>query len=197
MGKLIVYAVDTETTNLSEEVGDIIEISLLRTSDMQQKTWWIKPTNPDGIDDGALKVNGYLREDLLWQTDAGKEKFKLLDEVLPQIENWVYDDGEVPFNRILAGHNVSFDEKFIKKAWQKIGCVDTYPFSSYGMLIDTKSLTLFYDWMNGLHNEKYNLGACIKKFGLEKRKYHGAEEDTKSAYDLLMHLSKAFNKEIK
>lgn len=190
MGKLVLYVVDTETTNLSPDIGDIIEVSFLRTSDNDQKTWYIKPTNPDGIDDGALKVNGYNRDDLLWKTKAGREKFRLLDDVLPEIENWICDDGAKIFDRILCGHNVNFDQKFLQSAWKKAKCDDTYPFSSYGMLIDTKGLALFFDWVSGQNNERYNLSACIKKFGLEQRKAHGAIDDVKMANDLLMHFAK-------
>jgi len=45
------------------------------------------------------------------------------------------------------------------------------------------------------NNEKYNLIACIKKFGLEQLKAHGAANDTKMAYNLLMHVAKQIKKE--
>ena len=82
MAKFTVYVLDTETTGLDPVKNDIIEISILRLGDkQQQKTWWMKPINLDNIDDGALKVNGVSKDDLLWKTASGKEKYKVVDEV--------------------------------------------------------------------------------------------------------------------
>lgn len=187
MGKLSVYVLDCETVNLDPNKGDIIELSILRTSDMEQKTWFIKPTRIDGIDDGALKVNGAKREDLLWQTQEGREKYRLLTDVLPEVENFICDDGSKINDRILAGQNIKFDEAHLLKAWEIAGCKDSYPFSGYGMLIDTKCLALFFDWINGENNESYSLKNLIKKYGIEKQKLHAASDDVKMTHKVLLH----------
>jgi len=186
MGKLSVYVIDTETTSLSSEKGDVVEVSILRTNDMEQKTWFIKPTRIDGIEDGALKVNGIKKEDLLWQTQEGKEKYRLLEDVLPEIENFICDDGAKINDRILAGQNIAFDQGWLKDMWLRAGCKDSYPFSGYGMLIDTKCLALFFDWTNGENNESYSLKNLIKKYGVEKKRLHSANDDTMMTYELLM-----------
>ncbi len=193
MSKLIVYCVDTETTSLDNTKGDIIEISFIRTTDLSQKTWHIKPNRPENIEDEALKKNGANKDELLWKTAAGKEKYRLIDDVLPEIENWIAEDNSSVFDRVLVGHNVRFDSEYMKSAWKQAGCMDTYPFSTFGTEIDTKGLVLFYDWIMGQNNKKYNLSACIKKFGLTQLKAHGAADDTKMAYDLLMHIASKIN----
>lgn len=194
MGKLSLYLCDVETTNINPDKGDIIEISFLREFDGQQRTWFIKPTAPENIEDTALKINGADKEDLLWHTEAGRKKYRLLEEVLPEIENWIADDNSNVYDRLLVGHNINYDYLAIKHSWAIANCKDSFPFSYYGPLIDTKCLALFYDWMRGENNEKYNMGACIKKFGLEKRKLHSAEQDTRSVYDLIMFFAKEFGK---
>ena len=195
MGKLIMYSVDTETTSLDETKGDIIEISFIRTTDLSQKTWWIKPMNPENIEDEALRKNGANKDDLLWKTAAGKEKYRLIDDVLPEIENWIAEDNSKIYDRLLSGHNIRFDANFMKSVWKRAGCEDTYPFAKFGREVDTMGLALFYDWIMEQNNEKYNLIACIKKFGLEQLKAHGAANDTKMAYNLLMHVAKQIKKE--
>ena len=187
MGKLIAYVVDTETTSLDATKGDIIEISLLRTSDMQQKTWNMKPAKPDNIQDAALKVNGISKDDLLWKTAAGKSKYRLVHEVLPEIENWVADDGCKIYDSVLVGQNISFDQGFLLSCWGNAECMDSYPFSKYGNTIDTKGLALFFDWINGENNERYSLSALIKKYGLEKRSAHNAADDVLMTHQLFMH----------
>jgi len=186
MSKFTVYVLDTETTGLDPVKNDIIEISLKRLSDNQQKTWCMKPINLDNIEDGALRVNGVNRDDLLWKTVAGKEKYRLVEEVLPEIENWVAEDGGNVYTRLIVGHNINFDHQMMMSTWKKVDATQTYPFSTFGNMIDTKGLTLFFDWIAGENNGKYNLGACIKKYGLETRKAHGAEDDVKMCEDLLM-----------
>ncbi len=56
MGKLSLYVADTETTSLDIR-GDIIEISFLRISDGEQKTWYLKAIHEDQISEEALEIN--------------------------------------------------------------------------------------------------------------------------------------------
>jgi len=196
MAKLIVYVCDVETTSLDETKGDIIEASFLRTSDMVQKTWFIKPMHPENIEDGALKKNGTNKDDLLWKTKEGREKYRELNKVLPEIENWIFEDLSSVYDRIICGHNIAFDERFLKMAWRNAGCYDSYPFSAYGNLIDTKSLALLFGWINNVEGEKYNLGACIKKYGIQKLKAHLASDDVMMTYNLFMHFVEQIKKGI-
>ena len=189
MTQFVLYVVDCETTGLDPVKNDIIEISFLRLSDNEQKTWWLKPTNPENIEVRALEVNGTNINDILWKTEAGKAKYRLAEEVLPEIENWIADDHHKIYDRVVVGHNVGFDFDMMRQLWIKSDNYDTFPFSKWENSIDTKQLALFFDWVEGKNNEKYNLSACIKKFGLEQRKAHGAIEDVKMTADLLNHLA--------
>lgn len=129
--------VDTETTGLDPEKGEIIEITILIEYPLDEKgigshtietTRKIKPTRLDLSDPdvaGAVKVNGYTEE--AWE-DALE-----LREVLLEIS-----DLPLLRNGVLVGHNVSFDEAFIKAAFSKENL--KYPLGHHK--IDTVSLAI-------------------------------------------------------
>lgn len=70
------YVADIETTGLDSHLHDVIELSLYKLGaeeDIAQKTWCLKPLNPDTIDPVSLKINGHKLEDLLHKTKEGRE----------------------------------------------------------------------------------------------------------------------------
>ena len=83
MNGYVVYVADCETTGLLnndehldiKKTNDIIELSMCRIifeSDTkitrEQNTWFMKPFNLDTIQDEALAVCGYKREDITHKT---------------------------------------------------------------------------------------------------------------------------------
>ena len=54
------YITDVETTGLDSRIHDIIEMSLLRLSDNIQKTWRLKPLNPDASEEDKQKREAEL-----------------------------------------------------------------------------------------------------------------------------------------
>ncbi len=194
MGLSLLVA-DCECTSLDCNVGHIIELAFLDLKSGDSKNWFLKPMDENGIEPKALEVNGAKLEDLLWQTQAGKDKYKDPIETLPEIEDWILDHtcGSI-YNRILVGHNIQFDYNYMKALWSRCGADDTFPFSAYGQMIDTKQMTLLYDYIHpGAVNQKYNLAACVKKFGISKKfEYHGAHQDVHATKLLFDELVKKF-----
>jgi len=190
MGKLSLYIVDTETTNFSTE-GDVIEASFYRLEDGEQRTWFLKAMNPEAITQEALDVNGHKLEDITWQTKEGKEKYRLPKEVLPEIENWIYDDNRSKLDRVMVGHNVEFDYRHLLALWEKSNCQDTFPFGFN--TIDTKVLALFFDWVQNDNSRRYNLSNIVKRLKIMKRKFHTAEGDVLMTVDLLNYMYKFFS----
>lgn len=188
MSNFEIFICDTETTGFDPEKNDVIEISLLRLSDEEQRTWFLKPQSPETIEESALKVNGACMDDLLWKTAAGRNKYRLVDDVLPEIENWVADSGVELYNRIICGHNINFDVNMLKGLWKKNGNEDTFPFCFHS--IDTKGLAMFVDFALGKKSEKYSLAGCVKTYGIPKKKFHGAEADVQMTKDLFLELKK-------
>lgn len=191
MGKLSLYVVDTETTNLSTK-GDIVEISFLRLEDGEQRTWYLKAINEEEISEEALEVNGHKLEDITWKTKAGKEKYRLPEEVLPEIENWIYSDKRSKLDRVMVGHNIGFDYDHMFALWNKNSAEETFPF---GMnTIDTKVLSLFFDWIQDDNSRRYNLGSIVKRLKIVKRKFHAAEGDVLMTADLVKYMYDFFSK---
>lgn len=181
-----VYATDTETSGLNPAKHEPIEISLYRLSTDECKTWCITPINPQNIDDGALRVNGHKKDDLLHRTAAGRERYRKPTEVLVEIENWVMEDGMPSENRILLGHNVFFDRDMLAALWEKCGTIGTYPFNPKYSL-DTMTLEFSLDYLAGAFGEGYSLRNLAKAYKVKNEKAHTAEADTKTAVAIFRH----------
>lgn len=184
--KFELYFLDTETTTLDPETGDIVEISIHRFSDDLQRTWCIKPTKYDTISMDALRVNGHKLEDLKWQSEYGRETYKEASMVLPDIENYFMTDGASSADRILVGQNPEFDRSFMHSLWAEQKCSDTFPFGNRPFLLDTRQIAVFLDLVHGTRQEYYNLGSLIKKYGIKNSKAHTAAADVAATKELFM-----------
>src|SRR5579864_7333521 len=126
--KYEVYVTDVETTGLDSRTNDVIELSILRLSTGEQRTWLIKPTNIETIDPAALRVNGHKIDDLRWETKLGRETYRDANQVLVEAENWLADDGLPSENRVLCGQNIAFDRDMLQQLWIKCNSKDSFPF---------------------------------------------------------------------
>src|ERR1700684_4599263 len=113
------YILDVETTGLSFEKNEPVEISICRAATNEQKTWHLKPINFDTIQADALRVNGLKIEDLKGLTKEGRELYREPAKVLVEIENWIMEDGARSEDRFTVGHNVSFDLQMLIHLWYK------------------------------------------------------------------------------
>lgn len=189
---LVLYVCDTETTSLSHVAGgEIIEISLYRLSDNQQKTWCVKPCNYDAIQPEALRINGHKLDDIKHLTKFGIETYIDPAQAVVQIENFMAEDLVSSGERVLCGQNITFDLGFMEKLWSDNNAMDTFPFGKRPLLLDTKQIALFLDVAFGEKSEFYNLSSLITKYGVKKEKAHRADSDTRCTKDVLL---KQFNK---
>lgn len=184
--KFMIYVVDTETTGLDENKNEIIEISLYRINDNQQKTWCIKPTNYEVIQPDALRINGHKLDDLKHLTKFGKETYLDSTKVVVEIENWMMEDLGASEDRILVGQNPTFDIGFMKNLWIKNNSIETFPWGKRPHVLDTRQIALFLDLVKGERSEYYNLGSLVEKFGVHKLKAHRAAEDTIMTKNLIL-----------
>lgn len=175
------YIVDVETSGLKSNC-DILELSIYRLSTNEQKTWCLKALNEDAIEDGALRVNGHKKEDILWKTASGKEKYQEPNKVIAEVENWISDDMLPASNRILCGHNVAFDKNMMSNLWDRCGSMETFPFSKYSL--DTMQIEFMFDYVNGKPSEAYSLSALTKKYGIKNEKAHTAAADVAATVKL-------------
>lgn len=194
-----IYVCDTETTGLSETKNDIIEVCFWRLGEEESKTWWMKPLNPENIEDAALKVNKHKREDILGLTKEGREKYRDPKEVLVEIEEWLMQDGSSAEERIIIGQNIDFDHRFMVQCWLKNGCRDSFPFGYWRNetdnithKIDTMELVMFVDVLLGRKRKFYNLGSLVKDFDIKKAQAHRADGDVQMTKDLFEKIANAF-----
>jgi DNA polymerase III epsilon subunit-like protein len=178
----ILYIADCETTGLDSHIHDIIEISLLRLSDGEQKTWWLKPLNPDHIDPAALRVNGHKLEDLLHKTKEGREKYLEPSKVIIDIENWIGNDGVPTEQRVLVGQNIGFDRERFEQLWIKCQAKDSMPFGRRTM--DTMIWAFMMDYVQGKMADSYSLSGLIKRYGIKNAAAHTAAADVLATKEL-------------
>lgn len=176
MNKYIVYLVDTETDGLQTDANNVLELSLIRLNDGEQKTWWLKPLKPENIELGALRVNGHKLEDITWKTKIGREKYREPSEVLVEIENWIALDNCQAEDRILMAHNIVFDKTMLEQLWKNCNSKETFPFGRRSF--DTGIIEFFIDWCKGDMAEGYSLKNLCKKYGIKNENAHTAAADT-------------------
>lgn len=178
------YVTDVETTGLDSRQHDVIELSMLRLSTGEQKTWTLKPTNVETIDPGALRVNGHKMEDLKWLTREGREIYREASQVLVEVENWLAEDGVPATHRALLGQNISFDKDMLEQLWSKCESKDSFPFGR--RYLDTMIIEIFLDYCRGEVEMGYSLGNLVKKYGVKNEKAHTAAADVKATKEVFL-----------
>ncbi len=185
----VLYVGDCETTGLDSRDHDIIELSLLRLTDGKdktimgaQKTWCLKPLNPQNIDIAALRINGHKIEDLRHETREGRERYQDPNKVIIEIENWMMEDGVPAEQRILVGQNIAFDHERFEQLWVKCNSRDSFPFGR--RMMDTMMLAFMLDYVHGTMAEGYSLSNLTKRYGIKNKSAHTAESDVQATKEL-------------
>ncbi len=181
---LVGYVGDVETTGLDPQLHDIIEVSLWRMSDGEQRSWLVKPLNEETIQEESLKINKHKREDILGLTKFGKENYLDPAQAVMDIEEWMMEDDVGVDDRAFIGANPSFDISFLEGLWKKVGCEDSFPFGKF--VLDVIQITRLIDFCNGKRRERYNLGSLVKDFQIKKEKAHRADADVRMTKDLFL-----------
>jgi len=171
-----IYVADVETTGLDSHLHDVIEFSLYRLSNGEQKTWCLKPSNFETIDPVSLRINGHKLEDIKNETKFGKETYLDPKKVIIEIENWIMSDNISTNDRVLCGQNIAFDKGMLEQLWIKCDSKDSFPFGR--RTLDTMSIEFFLDLCKGSMAEGYSLKNLTKKYGITNVKAHSAAADT-------------------
>ena len=188
------YCLDVETTGLDPLKNEVIELSIKRMSNGEQKTWFIRPKNIENIDLVSLKINHHNLDDLLMKTKEGREKYSEQEVALVDIEEFLALDGLPAKSRIPLGQNVSFDMMFLKRLWMNNDALDTFPFGHH--VIDTMQIAFVLDYAKDKTNmkESYSLNALIKDAGVKNEKAHSADADVRATAELFNHQMKELSK---
>lgn len=178
------YVADCETTGLDYTIHSPVEISLMRFSTGEQKTWYLKPIDTENISTDALRVNGLKIEDLRGQTEYGRKIYQDPRKTLVEIENWLAEIDECPSEtKILAGQNVGFDKNMLLELWKKCDTEGTFPFNPR-YSVDTMILQFTLDFAAGEMAEGYSLKNLCKKYGIKNDRAHSAESDVRATAEV-------------
>jgi DNA polymerase III epsilon subunit-like protein len=169
--------IDVETTGLSRDTHEIIELGLVlaRMKDgvltvVDELDIKIQPQHIETAEAQALRVNGYNEGDWLFATSL-QEAMKVFAEKTK--------------GAIFVAHNVTFDYGFVEKAFEKTGI----PNEMHYHKLDTISLAFGI-----LHSNddigKLSLRVLCEKYGIENKKAHSAFADAYALYEVFRKLMK-------
>ncbi len=155
--------IDLETTGLSPEYDQIIEICAIRVVDLAIKDSWTSLINPGfKLDDFITSLTGI--------TDQMLEDAPPLEDVIDDFLQFVGSD-------IVMGHNVNFDVNFIYDNSMKL---NAQPFAND--FVDTMRLSrrIFKNLPS------HSLSFLMEHFFAHKQIAHRAKEDCLCVFDLYM-----------
>lgn len=101
---------DIETNGLAD-FHEITEISILNCSSMEQVTWDIKIKYPQRSSKDALLITGKTAQELA-------TRGRYIEQVIPEINEFIQSISKDPDDIIAIGHNVSFDRRFLENKWK-------------------------------------------------------------------------------
>lgn len=179
---------DTETTGLDAIKQDVIQIAYLVEIDgevVEEQEFKCQPFNWAGIQDRALEVHGYTRDNLKTFEAASIIKCRMDASLERYIEKFNKDD-----KFTLAGYNVQFDYRFMKEWYAK--CGDKY----WGSFVNYKmydGYPLFQAYANAANLDlpNHKLTTAAAHFGF-KFGAHDALEDIRVTRQVVKALERIF-----
>jgi len=190
MADLQYYILDTETTGLKAGHHDLTEISCIHYNDDPELTLQysvlVKALNPKNANADALRITRKTFADLFHGED--------LIDAIDKLDEFLNLDGLDPAHRVIVGHNIPFDRRFLWKAYELYD--KRLPAD---MWLDTLPLMRKHFKRIGETTKNLKLIECcdrkkIQKFG-SLDQIHGAKADTQNNYALFRHM-KIVEKEV-
>lgn len=178
---------DTETTGLSPDKNGIIEIGIIIDFDYEAKHRIQHTMKPTGryVDSEALKINGFTR-DQIKDFIPWEELYKTFMDGLAEIA----EGGTF----VLAGQNVSFDNRFMKSWEKQCGSTTKHDWSAIveqNGFIDTMDL---FKRLQGQcripSHESKKLGNICKVLGIELGNAHSAMADIEATREAAYKMKK-------
>lgn len=172
--------VDVESTGLDPVKNDIVSIALMAEIDGEIKGKLyleIQPHSYDNIEDQALEVNGFTREQLKTFLPPLEAHKKIVNFLSKYINKFNKKDKFQP-----SGYNVVFDVDMLGEFFKK--CNDRY----YGSFIDyhkfdVATLVQFLHLKGAIKLDSYRLENVCNYFGITL-KAHNAKEDIQATREL-------------
>lgn len=167
--------IDIETTGISRDTAEIIELAAVITKIkdgelvvIDQVDIKIKPKHIETADPQALRINGYNEADWLFAVEL-EDAMKIFAEKTKGC--------------IFVAHNVTFDYGFIEKAFLDVGLENQMHFHK----LDTISIA--FAVLNGNEDiNRYSLKALSEYYSIENKKAHSAFADAYVTYEVFKKL---------
>lgn len=171
------YVLDTETNGLSTEYHQIFQFSIIRCSDRNQLSKYIRVDYPEKSSMESLRITGKSIDDLY----NGEEK----EDVIQAINEFLAQDGKTPEHRVCIAHNCSFDRRFSHALWSSVDL--EFPIVNW---LDSKEIARKWAKRMGLIKPKLSLAAAMEITGakIAKGTAHDAIIDSRNCYWLFQKL---------
>ena len=172
--------VDVETTGLDPTKHELLEVAARRTSPdgqtiLGEYTAKLRPLNLAAAEPKALEVNKYSEEE--W----APEKCVARDVVVKELHR-------IAQNCVLVGHNVSFDEGFLRALFYQANLQPPWGYHK----VDTVALA-WPLYVTKPDLEGVSLVKLAKYLELPTQPVHRAAADVAACHALYMHLMKKWN----
>lgn len=173
-----IWYLDTETVGLNPIKNGIIQISgiIEINGEVKEEFDFKCRTFPqDLINEEALKVNGYTKE----QIDSFEEPVAVYRKLVTILNKYVnrYDKKDKFY---LLGQKIDFDNRFMEEWFKKCGDQYFYSYRHYGM-VDLISLTTMMEVCGLYKGVNKKLETVAKEFGIDTSslQLHNALNDIK------------------
>ncbi|MGD2071868.1 MAG: 3'-5' exonuclease [Candidatus Thorarchaeota archaeon] len=181
--------IDTETTGLNPFEHDIVSLALIVEINNEVKDELylkIQPINWNTINDEALKVNGFTKEELK-TFDKPQEALKKVLRFLEKYVDKYKKNKSMEDKFVLAGYNVTFDSAMLAEWCKKLNYKYLGALIDYHKL-DIASLILFLKMHNKIQIEGFKL-VKVAEYLQASIQSHDAQSDIRAtreiAYKLL------------
>jgi DNA polymerase-3 subunit epsilon len=170
-----IFWFDTETSGLDPVKNAIISLAALVEIDgqiVERVNLTMCPAPGKVIEDGALKVNGFSREQLLTFPPSADVFEQLRDFMDSYLEKYNKQD-----RFVAAGYNVGFDLRFLEQFFRENG--DTYLYARlFGAPLDVMSVVRFMQVAGVFPKTLDNkLSTVAKAIGINTENAHDAMAD--------------------
>lgn len=180
MSKLLV--IDTETGGLDPDKYSILTLGAVVWHDdpsIKRETFEVEIAEvPIVAEPGALAVNGI---DVTRLSREGKNPLVAVSMFHNFVKRHFPEDGQIA----LAGHNVDFDVRFVKRLFRLAGCESTYTKTFSHRVLDTAGIGRFLVLARRLKLESSSSDALFTFFGIQPEKRHSALGDAWATANLL------------
>lgn len=155
---------DIETTGINEDSDQIIEIGAIKVSDGEEIEFHRLIRTDVHIPDEVRKLTGI--------TDEMLRKGTMLDTSIRDLAVFIRD-------AVLVGYNLSFDIKFLNKAFGKYSLEPIHN-KTLELMLEAKRRNSF--------QTNYKFKTTLKEHGIEEEPPHRALEDAKLMYKLFIQM---------